>query len=445
MRTVKSFTGSLEGFPGARVLQDTRASLARGINGRVFYGWVMVLAAGLGIFASGPGQSHTFSVFIGPISEDLGISVTSIALAYALATVGAAFLLPQVGRQVDRFGARLSLLGIVVALGLACLFFGAASGMLWLVVGFGLLRFLGQGSMMLGSANLVAQWFSTRRGFAMSLMALGFSASMAVHPQLGRWLIEAFGWRQAWIGLGALTWLLMIPVLLLLVQDKPEDLGLRPDNAAAPPEGSGQQSALTGASLHEALRTRSFYVLALGWASFSGLVTALHFHNVTIMTMQGLDPAWATSAFTIAAVTMVGMMPLVGRACDRFRTRYVFAAGLLVQATSLVMVTFVHDVASLFVYGIVFGLNNAFSMTMFGYIWPRYFGRKHLGRIQGTGQMVGVFAASLGPLPVSFAIDAWGDPTGMLWALAVIPLAAAVLAVLLLRTHPSVAGAEHLE
>ena len=426
-------------------LQNTRTSLAARINARVFYGWVMVAVAGLGIFASGPGQSHTFSVFIGPIGADLGVSVTAIAFAYALATVGAAFLLPHVGKQVDRFGPRASLIGIALALGLACLFFGAAANMLWLILGFGLLRFLGQGSLMLGSANLVAHWFSAKRGFAMSLMALGFSASMAVHPQLGRWLIEAFGWREAWVGLGLITWVLMIPVLLLLVHDKPEDLGLSPDNTAEPLDDAGKAKAPTGATLAEALRHPSFYLLALGWAALAGLVTALHFHNVTVMTMQGLDPAWATSAFTIAAVAMVVAMPLVGRSFDRFRTRWVFAAGLVVQAAALVALTFVSTVPALIVYGIVFGLNNAFSMTMFGYLWPRYFGRRHLGRIQGTGQMVGVFAASLGPLPVSFAIDAWGDPTGMLWALALIPVVAAVLAVLFLRTHPSVAGAEHLE
>jgi hypothetical protein len=59
--------------------------------------------------------------------------------------------------------------------------------------------------------------------------------------------------------------------------------------------------------------------------------------------------------------------------------------------------------------------------------------------------MIGVFAASLGPLPVSWAIHRFGDPTAVLWGLAVIPLAAALLALMLLRTHPGVAGAEHLE
>ena len=58
-----------------------------------------------------------------------------------------------------------------------------------LALGFGALRFLGQGSLMMNAANLVAQWFSRKRGFAMGLMALGFAASMAVHPPLGQFLV----------------------------------------------------------------------------------------------------------------------------------------------------------------------------------------------------------------------------------------------------------------
>ena len=104
-----------------------RQRFAVSVNNRVFYGWPMVAVAALGLFASGPGQSHTFSVFNGPIGDELGISATSVAIAYAIATVAAAFMLPVMGRQVDRFGARFSLIGIISALGLACMFFGAAA------------------------------------------------------------------------------------------------------------------------------------------------------------------------------------------------------------------------------------------------------------------------------------------------------------------------------
>ena len=423
--------------------EGSRAALATGIGNRVFYGWVMVAVAALGLFASGPGQSHTFSVFNQRIADDLGLSLTDVSWAYAIATTAAAFLLPLMGRQVDQFGARKSLIGIVIGLGAACFFFGAVANMLWLVVGFGLLRFLGQGSMMLGSANLVAQWFTKQRGFAMSLMALGFAASIAIHPKLGQWLIAEFGWRTAWHALGIMTWVMMLPVLFVIVWDKPSMLDMHPDGERPAPGSVAPE--LTGPTLPEAIRHRSFYLICLAWFGFSSLVTSLHFHQVNILKLQGIAPDWATSSFVITACSMVVFMPLVGRGCDRFRTRYMLAAGLMVQSLALVSITFVTTVPVLFVYAIIFGLNNAFTMTLFGYLWPRYFGRKHLGRIQGTGQMVAVIGASVGPIPVSLAFDIWGDPTGMLLATAVYPVVVAVIAVIFLATHPAVEGTEHLE
>ncbi len=267
-----------------------QTAIVSGIGGRFFYGWIIVAAASLGIFTSGPGQSHTFSVFVGPIGADLGISKTSMATAYGLATLAAAALLPQAGRLVDRYGPRRMLIVVTASLGVACLLFGAAANFLWLAVGFGALRFLGQGSLMLGCANLVSHWFSRNRGLAMSLMAFGFGVSMAVHPPLSQYLVATIGWRQAWVVLGALTWLLMLPAVLLFVQDKPENLGLyadgqRQDLPQDPPSGRDDGAdpgagRIDGLSLAEAFRTSGFYILSAGWFAIAMLVTTLHFYQV---------------------------------------------------------------------------------------------------------------------------------------------------------------------
>ena len=209
-----------------------RDAMTLRINRHFYYGWVILAVATVGLFASGPGQSHIFSVFIGPIGEDLGVSATAIALAYMIATLVAATGLPFMGRLIDRFGPRRVVLVVAALLGPACIGFGAVSGLLWLALAFAALRYLGQGSLMLNCSNLVAQWFERRRGFAFSLMALGFSASMAVHPPLAQWLIDTVGWRQAWVWLGVITWALMLPLIVVFVQNKPEDLGLSPDGAA---------------------------------------------------------------------------------------------------------------------------------------------------------------------------------------------------------------------
>lgn len=421
-----------------------RDRLFDALGARAFYGWTILAVAGLGIFASGPGQSHTFSVFVGPIGEDLGLSKAQIAGAYGLATLAAAFLLPKMGRLVDRHGARRMTLVVASLLGLACMAFGAVGGMATLALGFGALRFLGQGSLMMNSANLVAQWFSRKRGFAMGLMALGFAASMAVHPPLAQWLIAQLGWRWAWVALGLLTWVILLPPVLLLVHDRPEHKGLRPDGDEAPAAGRAAP-AIDGLSLAEALRTPTFYLLVAGWFAMSMLVTTLHFYQVSILAAQGVAAEIAARVFPVSALVLAAAMPFVGRLFDRMRTRYAFALGLAIQAAALFGVTLVADLASAIAYAALFGLNNAFSLTMFGYLMPRYFGRKHVGSLQGTGQMVAVVGASLGPLPVGFAFDYLDSPTLVLRLLALYPLACAVAAALFLRTPAGVSHPRHLE
>lgn len=424
-----------------------RESIVAASNGRFFYGWVIVAIGSLGLLASGPGQSHTFSVFLDPIGKDLGISNASLASAYGIATLAAAFLLPHMGRLIDKMGARKALVLIVIALGLACLFFGAAANFLWLAGGFALLRFFGQGSLMMGCANLVSQWFSKSRGLAMSLMALGFGASMAIHPPLAQYLVNEMGWRNAWFIMGIITWMFMLPPLLLLAFDKPEDVKLRPDGEVPLQDENqeGEEPVITGLTLSEALKTSTFYLLAISWFAVGMLITTLHFYQVKIMTDQGLSQEAAASLFAISAFTMVGMMPVVGRMFDKMRTRYVIALALFVTGVNLIGITFVTSFSTGVIYALLFGLNNALSMTMFGYVWPRYFGRKHLGSIQGTGQMVGVFGASLGPLPVGLAYDYLGDPTLTFQLLALYPFVAAFLAIAFLRAPKTLTENAHLE
>ncbi|MEO1693783.1 MAG: MFS transporter [Pseudomonadota bacterium] len=421
-------------------LSSTRSGFVERVNARFFYGWVIVGVAAFGVFSSGPGQSHTFSAFIEPISAELQISSATIATAYGLATLAAAFMLPYMGRLIDRYGPRTMMFAIVGAVGAACLFFAASPNFIWLAIGFGLLRFFGQGSLMLVCANLVSQWFSRTRGVAMSLMALGFGMSMAIHPPLSQFLIDWVGWRQAWIVLSLFTWATMLPAIWFLVHNTPEGLGLRPDGDAREDAAGAPKPAavVTGMTLDEALKTPTFYILSLGFCAIAMLVTTLHFYQVTILTDQGLSRANAASIFAISAITMVVAMPLVGRIFDTVKTRYVIATALFVTATSLVLMTFATTLTMAVVYAVCFGLNNALSMTMFGYIWPRYFGRKHLGSVQGTGQLVGVVGASLGPLPVGIAYDLVGNATATLIGLAIFPAVAGVITLLFLRTPPAV-------
>ena len=451
------------------------------VNRRFFFGWLMVAAGALILFASGPGQSHTFSVFLNHVADDLGLSYTEVSFAYGVATLAAAFGLPFAGRQVDRRGARRVLAVVSALLGAAAIAFGFVNGLVVLALGFAAVRYLGQGCLFLGTSNIISQWFERQRGFALGLIWLGFSASVALHPPFAQWLIETVGWREAWFWLGISSWALLLPALWF-VRNRPEDVGLRPDGRPAPepdrgaepgsrpqvsrthadrthaasdpsPPGANvrgseaaarpgtDQPEITGLTLKQALRTSTFWIVALGLSLLSLLMTGLFFHQVAVFQHRGLDPHVATRVFAITALVSVVCAPVLGRIMDRSPSRLVLAGAQIVMAAALVALHLVDDVATAIVYAVVFGLAGASVQVNVGYLWADYFGRRHLGSIQGTGQTALIVGASLGPLPFSLSLDLTGDYSAALIGSAFVGVLAAIAAAVFLR-HPRRPGPE---
>ena len=270
-------------------------------------------------------------------------------------------------------------------------------------------------------------------------MSLGFPISIAVHPPLCQWLIDTVGWRETWVWLGVSTWVILLPPILLLAYSRPEEVGLTPDGASAAHDNE-RPAEITGLTPQQALRTPAFYIITGSLFSLSMLVTALHVENKGILMSHGLSATHAASMFTITGITAAIAMPIVGRMLDRFRTERMLAGGLLVMAASLITVTLVGGMKSAVIYAVVFGINNGVTMTYFTFLWPRFFGRKHLGSIQGMGQMVGVIGASLGPLPLAIAVDHSGSYDATLRGLAILPVLLAMVA-LFLRDVPYNKGA----
>ena len=263
-----------------------------------------------------------------------------------------------------------------------------------------------------------------------------------MHPPFAQWLIDQVGWRTTWLWLGVITWLLLIPMVLLLVQNKPEDLGLQPDGGARPEPpaadagtargGHAPDRAELGLTSRQALATSAFWIIAASLATFSMLVTGLFFHQVSIFESLGLSPQVAARVFPVSALSMVLAMPLIGRLLDRLPTRPLFAAAMLTLTAAMLALLLVRDLPSALLYSVVFGISNAAVQTHMTFLWPRFFGRRHLGSIQGTAQTIGVLGASVGPLPLGFAFDQFGSYRGALLLLALLPLLCAV-AILFMR------------
>lgn len=449
-----------------------RTRLAHGVNQHIYYGWVMLAVSFIGMFATGPAQSFNVSIFVNPLIEELGASRTGISGAYAIGTLTAALGFSFVGRMIDRHGPRVAILTFVVAQGVVALIFPFATHIAALYVLFTALRFFGQGSLTLGVTNLASQWFSRRRGFALSITTLGFGLASAIYPPVVHWLISEFGWRTGWVVLGVFTMVLMVPPVLLLVVNRPEDMGMAPDGgamqgnreAAHDTEGGLKQSTEGGSknstedstgkgtgkvsekgadramasnsapqqdpspphddgsyTLREAMHTAAFWIMAIAMAIPSLIITGVIFHQISYFQQQGMDAQSAANIFTVTAMSMVVFTLVFGQLLDRFETRYVVGGGLMLLTLAMWVMLWADTPLLAALYGVVLGAASGSMMTNATYVWPRYFGRLHLGGIQGAGFTVGVIGASIGPMPFGMAYDLLGGYHEVVLGLSFLP------------------------
>ena len=123
----------------------------------IYYGWVILAMGTLGMIMTSPGQTYAVSIFIEHFITDLGISRGMVSTLYTFGTLIGSFVLPLVGRQIDRRGPRLVMMLITLLFGLACIYMGFVSNVVTLGLGFVFIRMLGQGSLSMVSTNLINQ------------------------------------------------------------------------------------------------------------------------------------------------------------------------------------------------------------------------------------------------------------------------------------------------
>ena len=389
------------------------------------------------MFVSGPGQTFSFSVFVEPMRQELGLSQTAFAALYTAGSLTAALAMVLVGRLLDRLGARVMLTTVGLLFGFAVLAMSRVGNEAELYVGITVVRLLGQGALNLIPTTLVAIWFIRWRGRVIALSSLGSAASQAAFPPFIILLIATLGWRDAWITLSLVVWAAIVLPSALLVRRSPESVQLLPDGDRPVLNPTGQPSDSTGVrgeisySLHQALATRTFWLLLLAGSSQSLVSTALVFNNESFMASKGLDATVAASLFTVMApMVLVGNF-LAGFLSDRYPNRYLMAASQLLIGAPLLWSFLIGSSWEALVYGGLVGLAGGFSMTINAVIWPNYYGRRYIGSIRGVATTAMVGFSALGPLPFAFLHElsgGYGVPIGVFLVVPPLCIVAAIAA-----------------
>ena len=401
-----------------------------------FYGWVILVVASFAGFISGPGQTYGVSVFVDPMIEDLGLSRTLIAGLYAGGSLTAAASMILVGRLLDRYGARVVLMGVTALFGIALLWMSRVNSPFDLYLGFAGIRTLGQGSLTLIPTTLLALWFVRRRGRVMPFFFVGSATSQAVFPPLIHKLVTGLEWRGAWMALAFLVWGALLLPVILLVRRSPESIGLSPDGNTTDSASNLDLSQRTASpmfqevewTLREALRTRAFWLLMLTGAPQPLISTALVFNHISLMDSRGLDSGVAASVLSVLAPSALVGSFAAGYFLDKVPNRYILAIGQVILALAMLFPLVIEHSWQAFLYGGLLGLSGGCMMTAHAVIWPNYYGRANLGTIRGVGTTSVVAFSALGPLPFAFLFELTDTYTTALLVFLALPVAGIVAA-----------------
>jgi MFS family permease len=380
-----------------------------------YYGYVMIPVAMMIQISTSPGQTFAISAFIPEIRQSLNLSDSEMSFAYMLGTFLAAFPLSTIGPLADRLGLRRLTILAVIALSAACCLAARVSGFATLLLAFFCLRFLGQGSLSLLSANSIAMWFRTRIGRVSAVMSVGGAIAFAWIPELISQSIVSRGWRETYQGISIWVLAIMLPIMLFLFRNRPEDLGQHVDGID--PQQIDKHS--TAADQHpydvepeitfrDALRGRSFYILAMTNCLWALVATGMVFHLFTLCADRGMADV-APDLFKTLGFSMLAMQLAGGVLADWLPLNRLLGIGTAMLALATWLAWSGHTAGQLHCFVSLFGAGQGLILAVGTAVWVRYYGRTHLGSIRGSVWTLTVAGSGCGPLVMGVIRDRYGD------------------------------------
>lgn len=394
----------------------------------LFYGWYIALAGALGNFLSAGIAVWGFGIFIDPLKDEMGWSTAAIALGFSIRSFEQGLLAPLTGVLVDRLGPRRMAITGTLILVMGLVIFSQARS-LWMYYTASVVMAVGQsvGSFLPYSAVLM-RWFQRKRGRAMGILNAGNGSGYFLVPGLA-FLIGAVGWRETLL-IGAVAVLVVsLPLAITVVKDHPADKNEYPDGIPLPDPIPGAPAAvLPGLTVAQAVRTPTFYLLALASAGNGATILGWIVHQIPHLKDVGFSLGWATTIGVIYAVCQITVRPVAGIIGDRVGRKRLFAASFVMQSVGMVIFAFLSSDRFWLLpfYYLTFAFGQATWVVLQQAVVADYFGPRRFGTISGLVNAVQMPVGVGSPVIAGLVFDSTGTYVPIFLAYACTSMIAAV-------------------
>ena len=362
-------------------------------HGELRRGWLLILSSCTGVICSAVVLPYySIGALVVPVTTDLGWSRAEFQSAILFSAGLGALTAPLVGWLCDRFGSRALALPSLIGLSAGFLIAASMDGALWMLyLAYGSMALLGAGTIPVTWTRAITTNFSERRGLALGLTLTGTGICAMLVPHYVVWLVEAYSWRVAYVGIALLPLLLAGPIVYL---------GFRPKENVERQDATPVDS-VRSLSLGEAVRGYRFWVLLISifvaYMGFSGISPNL----IPAMTDAGMSSSEAATVMSVFGVSIIVGRVTVGYLIDRF-----WAPGVALAALSLPVIGcfLLLDPSSFFwaaVAALLIGFAAGAELDLMSFLTARYFGLAHYAKIYSVLYMS--LAICSGTAPMLFA------------------------------------------
>jgi MFS family permease len=364
------------------------------------YRWVIVAAGGvLGCIAIG--GMFSLPVFLRPMTQETGWSVTGVSSAMTIGFLAMALTSMIWGTLSDRFGPLPVVLTGSIVLATSLALASRAPSLLSFQIMFGLMVGGSTAAIFAPMMACVTGWFDTHRSLAVSLVSAGMGMAPVIMSPLAAWLVSHHDWRTSMQVMAVVVAGIMIPVALLVRRPPALERG----DVAAAGEGAPHQEM----SIAQALRSPQFIILLatnfLCCATHSGPII----HTVSYAVSCGIPLISAVTIYSVEGLAGMGGRIAFGLLGDRFGAKRVLVLGLLAQAFGALGYVFVRELAAFYAVAALFGFIYAGTMPLYSVLARENFPLRMMGTVIGGTAMAGSLGMATGPLAGGLIYDTFAS------------------------------------
>ena len=355
----------------------------------------------LHFFSSAVGQTYFVGLFVAGVTAHMGWAEGTFATLYSAATLAAAFTLPVVGAQVDRYRVRYVTTAVALTLA-AALCTLATTQQLWLfAVALYAARLGGQGVLPLIASTVIGRFFERGRGTALSLTSIGKSIAEVVVPPLGVYVLLAYGYPALWYGAAAWIALVFLPAVWLLVPR--HDAFQRADTVVA--EAADASAPTVSLTRGQALRDRGLQLILPVYIFTPLVITGVVFTQGLIAEERGYTLAWMALGVSLYGL-MRSVLVLVGGALvDHFGTSAVLRLLHLPMLLGIAVFALVeHRFAALAFFALA-GTTMGIESVLWPTLWAERYGPRYLGSIKSAVRVFMVVGTAVSPVLFTWGLS----------------------------------------